>query len=64
MTQISAEQLVEKVACKHKELTMSADKLKIRRHKFVAAGLLDYFLTQINPSQLAEYKNAREKGKV
>jgi hypothetical protein len=61
---IEINQLIERAANKHHELFNAAEKLRTNRHKFIACGMIDHFLTQISPSALAEYTNARKKGNV
>jgi hypothetical protein len=58
-----ANQLVNDVAYKFDTLNQASITLyglhnRKRRHRFISKGLLDYYLTQIPPSKLAEYKRA------
>lgn len=63
-TKIDINEIIEKATLKHQQLINAATSLKIPIHKFIAQGMLDYFLTQISPMKLAEYTNARQKGLV
>lgn len=52
---------------KVKTLTETAESLHLKDEKidrFIAVGMLDFFLTQIKPYELAEYYEARKKGKI
>jgi hypothetical protein len=37
---------------------------KRQREKFVITNLLDWFVSQISPSAIAEYQRLRERGRV
>jgi hypothetical protein len=66
----NVEDLIEKFALKIKQAESITDKYYNKRvytvkyYENMAEILLDYFLTQTSPSQLAEFKKLREKGYV
>ncbi len=65
MTSDEIQKLMNEVSDKHHELVVASERLKLRdKSRFVALGLLDYYLTKISPGTLAEYRRAMEKGKV
>ena len=56
--------LIRNITIKYETLLDSSEYMmlsKENKKRFVATGMLDYFLTQINPGLLAEYREYKEK---
>lgn len=62
-----AKNLIDQTEKKLESLPAVVASLKLPEHRvnrFLATCLLDFFLTQVSPRELAEYYNLRAKGKI
>jgi len=67
-TREEIQDLINKMAKNNERIVSASKELKFydayRKSRWIAIAQLDYFLTQISPMMLAEYKRARQKGYV
>lgn len=65
--QLQAEDIIQKGIFKmisSQNLAQNMYRQKRQREKFVITNLLDWFVSCIPPSAIAEYQRLRERGKV